>query len=216
MKNRLRMLVLVIIMIFIPLTVYAMSMVKLAKNLKSASVMIVTLKSDHNGISSIGSGFFINKHTILTCYHVIKFSKNVEDIRIFINGDQMKSFSIKKIIKSDEKLDYVILETDDIAPNFLKLGNSDNIETGQLIYTYGNPNGIMGIFSNGIVSGRFSRLIDPNEGIIFSAPVSPGSSGGPLVDESGRVIGIVQALMQDAQLINVAIPINKIDLKDIN
>ena len=189
---------------------------EVAQKILPATAYIV-LRGSTGDVISIGSGFFIQAGTIVTCYHVVANAikdPNVK-ISIFINGKLDKAYEVHKIAYNNEVNDIAVITTDNIAPSILKLGNSDDIRIGQSVYVAGNPNGIPAIFTLGIVSGVVgdsgSLGIIPPRHIIFSAPVAPGNSGGPLVDENYNVIGIVMGMIIDTQMANVAIPINLLD-----
>ncbi len=70
----------------------------------------------------------------------------------------------------------------------LLLSDTDFPEIGERVYAIGNPKGLEGTFSEGIVSGK--RVFEENEIIQITAPISPGSSGGPVINTRGEVIGI--------------------------
>jgi hypothetical protein len=90
----------------------------------------------------------------------------------------------------------------------LPLGDSDRIEVGENAVAVGNPQGLEHTVSSGLVSGF--RQSEGYREIQISVPISPGSSGGPLFDMQGRVIGVTSAAIvsQGAQNLNFAIPIN--------
>jgi putative serine protease PepD len=143
----------------------------------------------------IGSGFIINEDgEIVTNNHVISGSRNVTvtlaDKSQFpatvVGIDRRSDLAILKI-KADRKLPFV------------RLGNSDTIQVGQKVLAIGNPFGLEGTLTTGIVSslGRSLENEDGNEleGLIQTdAAINPGNSGGPLLDSSGNVIGINTAI----------------------
>jgi hypothetical protein len=89
------------------------------------------------------------------------------------------------------------------APSLL-LGDSGNAKVGDEVYVVGNPLGLEGTFSSGIISGI--RQVDKDKLFQITAPISPGSSGGPVLNKSGMVIGIAVASYQGGQNLNFAIP----------
>jgi len=185
---------------------------EVAQKVLPATAYII-LRDSNRGIMGIGSGFFIQAGTIVTCYHVVATALKVPNVKISvcINGKIDKEYEIRKIVYKNETNDIAVIATDNIAPSVLKLGNSDDIMIGQTIYVGGNPKGIPSIFTVGIISGIIDRSLDPLGQIIFSAPIAPGNSGGPLVDEDCNVIGIVEATIAGTQMTNMAIPINLLD-----
>ena len=88
----------------------------------------------------------------------------------------------------------------------LPLGDSDAVEIGEPVYAAGNPSGLEGTFSDGIISsirGDGAYKIPQ-----ITAPISPGSSGGPVLNEKGEVIGVSVLTIRNGQNFNFAIPIN--------
>ena len=90
----------------------------------------------------------------------------------------------------------------------LPLGDSNMARIGESIYVTGNPKGWTGTFSIGVISSFQMRYAGKR--IQITAPVSPGSSGGPVLNDKGEVIGVVYAVHggPDAQNLNLAIPVN--------
>ena len=89
----------------------------------------------------------------------------------------------------------------------MKLGDSDKVAIGSSIVVIGNPEGLEKSVTNGLVSGV--RTIEGQKLFQISAPISHGSSGGPVFDDKGQVIGVVVAFLSDGQNLNFAIPINQ-------
>lgn len=113
-------------------------------------------------------------------------------------------------------------EETDVDTSILPLGDSDNLQTGDQIYAVGNPVGLEGTISDGIISGIRSRDLSqdiPYTRIQITAPISPGSSGGAVLNTSGEVVGVSVSGMsylrpipsqniQSQQYINVAQNLN--------
>tara|TARA_B100001063_G_scaffold245135_1_gene279895 strand:- start:970 stop:2391 length:1422 start_codon:yes stop_codon:yes gene_type:complete len=143
--------------------------------------------------SALGSGFIIDKKGIVvTNNHVIS---DAEDIIVRVNGD--KEFNAK-VIGADPLSDIAVLqlETDE---NFVpvKFGNSDKARIGDWVIAIGNPFGLGGTVTSGIISARnrsigLSRYEDY---IQTDASINSGNSGGPLFDMNGDVIGINTAIL---------------------
>lgn len=170
----------------------------------SPSILLVSVK-DKKGNEFIGTGFVIDKSGILvTNYHVI------EGARYAIAQSQTgKRYHIDKILAKDEYHDIAILsfETDGIES--LLLGNSDEVKTGMAIAVIGNPVGLENTISEGLISGvrksgRSSSILQ------ISAPISKGSSGSPIFDKNGEVVGMATCLLKNGQALNFAIPSNDI------
>jgi len=160
---------------------------------------------------SQGSGFFIDsKGTLVTNYHVIKKAHLPFTIAKLPSGAYYKLKSPKGI---DETTDIAVLQFEANETPFVKMGNSDTIERGQKVFTISVPLGLEGSFSEGVISDP-KRKLDGREFIQFTAPISPGSSGGGLFTEKGEeVIGIttlslIEPRENRAQMLNLAVPIN--------
>jgi len=168
-----------------------------------AIVVIISIDKKGN-ILGQGSGFIISEDgAIATNYHVVKSANNV--LINFING---KSYKETSLIAGYPTYDIAILH---IKGNetFLQviLGDSDNLRPGEKILAIGNPYGFENTISDGLISGM--REIPDFKLLQITAPVSPGSSGGALLNMRGEVIGITSIGSRwEAQNLNFAIPIN--------
>ncbi|MDD2200128.1 MAG: serine protease [Bacteroidales bacterium] len=170
---------------------------------KTSIVLIVTYDSNQTPLA-LGSGFYFEKNLIATNYHVIKGSNRIVIKNL---GTQSKTESVK--IKSySEELDVAILEIGTMNSTCLQL-NTITPEIGDNILAIGNPKGLEGTISTGIVSG-IRELSETYNLIQITSPISPGSSGGPVLDSKGNVIGISTFTLHDSQNLNFAIPSNAI------
>jgi S1-C subfamily serine protease len=143
----------------------------------------------------IGSGFIINEDgEIITNNHVVSGSRNLT-----VTLSDKKQYPAT-VVGLDRRNDLAILRIHaDRKLPFVRLGNSDNLVVGQKVLAIGNPFGLEGTLTTGIVSslGRSLQNEDGNplEGLIQTdAAINPGNSGGPLLDSSGNVIGINTAI----------------------
>lgn len=149
----------------------------------------------------IGSGFFIMKNVIVTNYHVVK---NAKKIRVR-KPNSIKMEDQARVIAVDPNTDLALVETIDLSSDVpLKLGNSSQSTVGSQVYVSGNPQGLEGTFSDGLVSNK--QRMSGIEVIQISAPISPGSSGGPVVDASGKAIGVATSYFKSGQNLNIAVP----------
>jgi hypothetical protein len=166
----------------------------IAKKILPATVFIY----DANGkLLEQGSGFFVSKEgDIITCYHVLKGYQSVT-----VTTSDKKVYRVKNITAINKTNDLIklSLSTTDHGFNSLKL-NTTTSEVGQEIIVVGGPYGFENTVSEGIVSA-----IRENKTQI-TAPVSPGSSGGPVVNMNGEVIGVVSNQILVGQNLNFAIP----------
>ena len=170
-------------------------------------VMIISMDENYQPIS-IGSGFVIGKNgEIATNYHVIEGASSA--IVKFVNKEE--KYTVDNIVQTSIKYDLAIIQiSTKTLP--LSLGDDDLASVGNRIYAIGNPEGLEGTVSEGIISGF--RKVDENFRIMqITAPISPGSSGGPIINQNGQVIGIASSSIIIGQNLNFAVPVNK--LKEI-
>ena len=154
-----------------------------------------------------GTGFFIDKEgTGITALHVL------EDARFaFIKDNDGHKYPIEKIIGISEKSDLVQFKVNTSGQEvpFLAVNQSLPVK-GAEVFTIGNPQGFSSTVSKGIVSSLIKkRGIDI---IQTTAPISQGSSGGPLMDVKGRVIGVISYFMDGAQNLNFAYSIDCVNI----
>lgn len=153
-----------------------------------------------------GSGFIIRSDGyIVTNEHVVRGAQKLE---VTLFGG--KKF-VGKLVGSDPLTDLAVVKIDaQNLPN-VQLGDSDQLTPGQWVVAIGNPYGFHDTVTAGIISALGRSLEDPNQVgnlIQTDAAINPGNSGGPLVDLSGQVIGINEAIIANAQGLGFAIPIN--------
>ena len=170
-------------------------------------------------ISSLGSGVIISKDGyILTNAHVVKGAKNI--IVKTHNGITFEGKEVK-IIGIDTKTDIALLKvkTNGKKLKVAKLGNSDEISVGDWAIAIGNPFGLEGTVTVGVISAKGRKGISLPSGPVYQdfiqtdASINPGNSGGPLVNIKGEVIGINSAIKTSGMVqgnigIGFAIPIN--------
>ena len=187
------------------------SLVELFEKTESGVVSISVQKNNEIEISSIpfnndgvGSGFVYDKQGhIITNNHVVRDAQKI--VVTFTNGHSYNA----EIVGTDSSTDLavIIINVEDISSssttilNPLSLGQSSQIKVGQQIAAIGNPFGLSGSMTSGIVS-QIGRLL-PSENSGFSIPdmiqtdaaINPGNSGGPLLNMYGEVIGINTAIL---------------------
>ena len=179
------------------------SVPKLAQRALAASVSLEVL--DENGAKlGRGSGFFVRRNLIATNFHVIKGASRAS---VKLVNTETK-YRIEGVTATDEKNDLALLKVAMYGVTPLALGNSNMVQIGETVYVVGNPKNFEGTVSDGIISGRRDR--GGEERLQMTAPISPGSSGGPVLNRKGEVIGVSVSLYNPlfAQNINFAIPSN--------
>ena len=182
------------------------------EKIKDSVVMIKTYDIDGNELAT-GSGFcaFENNY-IITNYHVIDGAYKIDIIT-----DENKTYKISKVLIFNENDDLAII-SGNFELNPLKIGGISNLKAGETITAIGSPKGQLNTVSTGVISNA-----DNDYDIRITAPISPGSSGGVLLNKNGKVIGITFATYNsyDSQNINYAISVKYLNkmysaLKDDN
>jgi serine protease Do len=143
---------------------------------------------------STGSGVILSADGyIVTNNHVVQGARKIE-VRLAASSrrEARDSTMIAKLVGADREADIAVIKVDRADLPFLEMGDSNAVHQGQLVMAFGNPLGLEGSASIGIVSSISRRLHadDPMVYIQTDAPINPGNSGGPLVDIDGRVEGI--------------------------
>ena len=160
---------------------------------------------------SIGSGFLVNESGfILTNFHVVSGSSRIQ----VTVSNQTQYYATALAV--DRSSDLALIK---INPKrkveFLHLGDSDHLQVGQKVLAIGNPFGLEGTLTVGVVSSIGRKITGENEqnleGMIQTdAAINGGNSGGPLLDSSGNVIGINTAILGRTNIgIGFALPINR-------
>jgi S1-C subfamily serine protease len=185
------------LLVFLLIVIYepalAADIPALVRKAKPAVVQILCYDQDDE-LAATGTGFFISPDgKLLTNYHVIA---DAEDVVADAGAER---YVLKSVLVGDKDRDVAELQFF-VRPGppvaYLTLGISADAVEGERVLVIGNPKGLEGTVSDGIISA-FRK-----EGAIIqiTAPISPGSSGSPLIDpESGKVIGMAKAIADDGQ-----------------
>jgi S1-C subfamily serine protease len=195
------------------------------------SVVQVTERDNSNELGSrLGSGFVYDKEGhVITNYHVVTpGTNNNNELQVtFLDGNVYPA----DLVGVDQFADLAVIKVKNISSDKLPplpLANSSSLRIGESVVAIGNPFGLSGSMTQGIVSG-LGRLLPSNEnqdnfagpGSSFSIPniiqtdaaINPGNSGGPLIDTQGRVVGINTAIFSNTGVysgVGFAIPSNTI------
>jgi serine protease Do len=184
---------------------FSASLEALAARVRPAVVQIFSTgyATPDNGDDSTRTGSLLSKQTstgsgvilspdgyIVTNNHVVEGARKIE-VKLPTRGNQKLTVPAK-VVGVDRETDLAVIKIDRTALPVLRLGNSDQLKQGQLVMAFGNPLGLEGSVSMGIVSStaRQIKTDDPMTYVQTDAPINPGNSGGPLVDTEGRVMGI--------------------------
>lgn len=167
----------------------------------SPAVVSITALDNSGKEIGVGSGFIISQDGfIVTSFHVLESAyKATVEVK---EGEQLEA----SFIKGMPTLDIAVLKIDAQNLPFLSIGDSERLVDGQSVVVLGNPAGFERSISEGIISAI--RVKDNLKIIQMTAPVSLGSSGGPVINGYGEVVGITTLASFKAQNLNFAIPIN--------
>lgn len=179
----------------------AQDIVAMVKRVKPAVVSVLRFNSF--GLKAgTGSGFFIEKNRIITNYHVVK---NASSVKIRLNDSS--EYQCKHIVAQDTAVDLAILEVElPASVKITPLSIRKNLpESGERVYVVGNPLGLEQSVSDGIVSSvRTIKHYGNTKFIQFTAAISPGNSGSPLLDGQGQVLGVARMVLTEGQNLNFA------------
>jgi tetratricopeptide (TPR) repeat protein len=173
----------------------------LAKKARPAVMLLVV--SDANGKEiATGTGFLVSSDgKLITNHHVIENAASA-----VAKAENGGLFLVEGVLADDPKNDLVLLKLKGKDLPFLPLGSSEKVEAGTRVVVIGSPLGLEGTLSEGIVSA-IRDLIGEQLLLQITAAISPGSSGSPVLNARGEVIGIATALLHGGQSLNFAVPV---------
>ncbi|MGC2171115.1 MAG: trypsin-like peptidase domain-containing protein [Candidatus Sulfotelmatobacter sp.] len=175
----------------------------ISRKANGSVVSIVMSDKDGHPIAQ-GSGFLVSKDgRVVTNYHVIK--NGTSAIVKLPNGS---FFLVDGVLASDKDRDVAIIKAHGNDFRTLALGDSDRLQVGEEVVAIGSPLSLESTISNGIVSGI--RSDEGRKLLQITTPISHGSSGGPLFNLAGEVVGITTAALVGGENLNFAIPINDV------
>jgi S1-C subfamily serine protease len=169
---------------------------------ESASPSVVSISSDGGN----GTGIvWDDQGHIVTAYHVIRHQEEVE-----VSSDSGQTFTAK-VVGRDKTSDLALLKIEGKLQPIQK-GDSDSLKVGQFVMALANPSGSRTAATSGIITGVKRNIggwwgVQVDEAIVTDARVNPGYSGGPLVDASGKMIGLNVALISSR---GIAVPVKKV------
>jgi Flp pilus assembly protein TadD len=167
----------------------------------SPAVVRVVVRDREFKEIGLGSGFFVTADGLLvTNHHVVRGAVFATVLRadgstLFVDG----------ILALDADHDLAVLKVGGTGLPCLEVAPAAAPPVGTRVYAIGNPQGLTNTLSEGLVSG-IRQEGGEVRGIQTTAAISPGSSGGPLVDVQGRVVGVMTAFLADGQALNFAVP----------
>ena len=183
---------------------------ELVRRVKPSAVAIETFNSRGETVSR-GSGFFIANNRVITNRHVIERSS-----RVVITLMDGKKFVAKGVLAVDGEGDLALLQVDVPAGLAQPLPVVARVpQEGESIVVIGNPFGLEGSVSDGIVSA-VREISGYGKIIQITAPISPGSSGSPVVNMDGQVVGVATLQAAEGQSLNFAVPAERISQLKLN
>lgn len=150
---------------------------------------------------SLGSGFFVTPDLVLTNAHVVSLDDTVKIL--FSDGRKLEG----QVEERHTQLDIALVRVSSAAAEPLPLGDATGLRTGDRVVFVGTPEGMDFTVHEGIVSHTARQVL----GVAYlqiDANVNPGNSGGPVLDTTGRVVGIVTAKVDGAEGLGIALPVN--------
>ena len=184
------------------------------------SVVLVEGDTSSGGVQ--GSGFvysFGDRMIVITNYHVVEGTNSLSVT--FSDGDGYAA----RVLGTDPYADLAVISVDNAPANEFKpveIANSSPLRVGDQVIAIGNPYGLVGSATTGIVSAVGRTITEDTAGgfaianvIQTSAPINPGNSGGPLLNVLGNVVGITTAIVSDSQGLGFAVPSSTI-LREIS
>jgi tetratricopeptide (TPR) repeat protein len=191
----------VVFLVFLKMPLRADSIPEIVAKAKPAIVEIVV--TDATGApKTLGTGFFVSPDgLVVTNFHVVQGASSIAAIH-----NIGAVFIFQKTVAQPSGVDLAVLKFQANDVPFLKLGRSiDNVE-GERVIVIGNPTGLTGSVSDGIISAfRENRSL-----IQITVPISQGSSGSPVMDEKGEVIGVATLENTQGQSLNFVIAVEKV------
>jgi S1-C subfamily serine protease len=187
------------------------SLVDLYEQVKDSVVLIKSFNSAGSGVQ--GSGFvydFSGTMVIITNFHVVEDSTRISVT--FSNGNGYAA----TVLGSDAYADLAILSVNAKSTDYepLQIVSSAGLQVGEQVIAVGNPYGLVGSLTTGIVSATGRSITEDTSASKFaipniiqtSTPINPGNSGGPLLNADGKVVGITTAIVSESQGLGFAIP----------
>jgi serine protease Do len=166
-------------------------------SLLSRSTARITVHDVSGRAVGLGSGVVTGIGTVITNCHVATAGGS---LTVKVGAEQFSA----SVEVADEEYDLCRLSVTGLTAPAVTIGTAESLKTGQKVFAIGSPQGLELTISDGIVSGM--RNLPQGRVIQTTAPISPGSSGGPLFDAYGRLVGIMTFQHRSGQNLNFAVP----------
>jgi S1-C subfamily serine protease len=167
------------------------------------AVVTLTVYDADGRKMTLGSGFFLPDGRIVTNLHVVRGGSRVEVLGA--SGQLLGTIPFAEVVS--EEADLAVLPRLARTPRRLALAGA-RPRVGETVVVIGAPEGLSNTVSNGIVSAF--RDIEGRPRMQISAPISPGSSGGPVLNGRGQVVGVSLSILQQGQNLNFAVPLDDV------
>jgi hypothetical protein len=176
--------------------------------LAKPALVLITAKTT-TGETKQGSGVILSADGLIATNHHVMSGAVSAQVKL-ANGDLYEDVTL---VDTDERKDLALLKIRAANLPTVQLADSESLQVGQTIFVLGAPFGLEGSLSQGLVSSirpgaEIQSKLRGFRVIQFTAPISPGNSGGPLLDEWGKVVGLAFANLPEGQNLNLAIPSN--------
>ncbi len=180
------------------------------------SVVHLSIRDSSGQEVATGSGFLVSADgSVVTNFHVIEEASSV-----LATLDTGRTVVVRGVLASDRAGDIALLQLEGRGYSSLPLGSSKGLRAGDAVFVIGSPEGLSGTLSTGIVSAiRQEGAGDPGSrkeqaehrawAIQITAPISPGSSGSPVMTENGEVVAVAVGQMNSGQALNFCVPIER-------
>lgn len=177
----------------------------IAKGANGAVVSIIMSDKDGQPISQ-GSGFVISKDgRVVTNFHVIR-----SGVSAIVKLPDGAFFAVEGVLAADKDRDIAIIKAHGQDFHTLSLGDSSSVQVGDEVVAIGNPLSLESTVSNGIVSAIRAMDAEGGKFLQITTPISPGSSGGPLFNMEGKVVGMTTMYLKGGENLNFAIPVDDV------
>ena len=171
---------------------------EIAANTRPAVVTVAALSAGEQ--IGFGSGFFIRQDGILlTNLHVVEGADSLQ-----VTLESAEIFDNVFYVARDDRRDLIVLKIPATMVPTIPVGDDRLSVVGDSVYVLGSPLGFQGTFSDGLLSSK--RIEDGVNYLQITAPISEGSSGGPVLNADGEAIGVATLTIVDGQNLNLAIP----------
>ncbi len=192
---------LVVVALLIAMPLRAAEQMSVRQIAANAQMAVATVRAYAAGEEiSLGSGFFIREDGVLvTNLHVVA---GADAISIEIDSGEI--YDNVYALAHDERRDLILLQIPASKLFTLSIADDRSIEVGDRVFVIGNPLGLEGTFSDGMLSAK--RVEDGVAYLQVTAPISQGSSGGPVLNSAGQAIGVTTLTYTEGQNLNMAIP----------